>query len=251
MRRGTGRGRRRLRHAQCSEDGQDRRPGQPLGDGGLAPAGRRHRSRHPRRPVGVDRAVRRDGEPQAGGPRSNRRVRAWVRFLDLPRHRQPGRRRGGQSGNPRVLEGNGEQRVAFSSAVLGGERGGILLAPDFEAAIAFVNDYAPEHLEILGRDPFGYLGRIVNAGEILLGENTPLPLGNFVLGPNAVLPTSGQARTCSPLSVFDFLKRSSVGYVTAAGYPELARHAQVLATYEGFDGHANAVSPLREKARSA
>jgi histidinol dehydrogenase len=142
----------------------------------------------------------------------------------------------------------GEQRVQFSSAVLGGPRGGVVLAPDFDQAIAFVNDYAPEHLEILGRDPFAYLGRIENAGEILLGEHTPVPLGNFVLGPNAVLPTSGQARTCSPLSVFDFMKRSSVGYVTAAGYPQLARHARVLATYEGFDGHANAVSPLREAA---
>jgi histidinol dehydrogenase len=143
----------------------------------------------------------------------------------------------------------GEQRVSFSSAVLCGPRGGIVLAPDFEAAIRFVNDYAPEHLEILARDPFEYLGRITNAGEILLGEHTPVPLGNFVLGPNAVLPTSGQARTCSPLSVFDFMKRSSIGYVTASGYPSLAKHARILATYEGFDGHANAVSELREKAR--
>jgi histidinol dehydrogenase len=142
----------------------------------------------------------------------------------------------------------GEQRVSFSSAVLGGPRGGIVLTADFDQAIAFVNDYAPEHLEILGKDPFAYLGRIVNAGEILLGEHTPVPLGNFVLGPNAVLPTSGQARTCSPLSVFDFMKRSSIGYVTASAYPGLARHARVLATYEGFDGHANAVSSLREKA---
>ncbi len=142
----------------------------------------------------------------------------------------------------------GEQRVSFSSAVLGGPRGGIVLAPDFDQAIAFVNDYAPEHLEILGNDPFAHLGRIVNAGEILLGEHTPVPLGNFVLGPNAVLPTSGQARTCSPLSVFDFMKRSSIGYVTAGGYPALARHAKVLATYEGFDGHANAVSSLRDLA---
>jgi histidinol dehydrogenase len=142
----------------------------------------------------------------------------------------------------------GEQRVGFSSAVLGGPRGGIVLAADFEQAIAFVNDYAPEHLEILGSDPFAHLGRIHNAGEILLGDHTPVPLGNFVLGPNAVLPTSGQARTCSPLSVFDFMKRSSIGYVTASGYPALAKHAKVLATYEGFDGHANAVSSLREKA---
>ncbi|MGH6934025.1 MAG: histidinol dehydrogenase [Dongiaceae bacterium] len=142
----------------------------------------------------------------------------------------------------------GAQRVSFSSAVLGGPRGGVVLAPEFDQAIDFVNDYAPEHLLILARDPFELLGRIVNAGEILLGEHTPVPLGNFVLGPNAVLPTSGQARTCSPLSVFDYMKRSSIGYVTAAGYPALARHAHVLATYEGFDGHANAVSGLRDGA---
>jgi histidinol dehydrogenase len=149
---------------------------------------------------------------------------------------------------PEYWQKMGEQRVSFSSAVLGGRRGGIVLTPDFDQAIAFVNDYAPEHLEILGKDPLAYLGRIVNAGEILLGEHTPVPLGNFVLGPNAVLPTSGQARTCSPLSVFDFMKRSSIGYVTASGYPVLAKHAKVLATYEGFDGHANAVSSLREMA---
>lgn len=144
----------------------------------------------------------------------------------------------------------GEERVAFSSAVLCGPRGGIVLATDFERAIEFVNDYAPEHLEILGRDPFACLGRIRNAGEILLGEHTPLPLANFVLGPNAVLPTSGHARTCSPLSVPDFMKRSSVGYVTASGYPTQARHARVLAAYEGFDGHANAISEVRDALRS-
>lgn len=142
----------------------------------------------------------------------------------------------------------GAQRVQFSSAVLGGARGGIVLAPDLDRAIAFVNDYAPEHLEILAEDPFDLLGRIDNAGEILLGQHTPIPLGNFVLGPNAVLPTSGQSRTNSPLSVFDYMKRSSIGYVTAAGYPDLARHAHVLAKYEGFDGHANAVSALRQQA---
>jgi histidinol dehydrogenase len=145
----------------------------------------------------------------------------------------------------------GEQRVQFSSAVLCGPRGGVVLAPDLDAAIDFVNDYAPEHLEILSSDPFALLGRIRHAGEILLGEHTPVTLGNFVLGPNAVLPTGGAARTGSPLSVFDFMKRTSVGYVTAAGYPALAAHARVLATYEGFDGHANAVSPLRDRARSS
>ena len=140
----------------------------------------------------------------------------------------------------------GEQRVAFSQAVLCGPRGGIVLAPDFDAAIAFVNDYAPEHLEILSDEPFAHLGRIENAGEILLGRHTPVTLGNFVLGPDAVLPTNRASITHSPLSVFDFMKRTSVGYVTAAAYPELARHARVLARYEGFDAHENAISPLRD-----
>ena len=140
----------------------------------------------------------------------------------------------------------GEQRVAFSQAVLCGSRGGIVLAPDFDAAIAFVNDYAPEHLEILSDEPFAHLGRIENAGEILLGRHTPVTLGNFVLGPDAVLPTNRASITHSPLSVFDFMKRTSVGYVTAAAYPELARHARVLARYEGFDAHENAISPLRD-----
>ena len=115
-----------------------------------------------------------------------------------------------------------------------------------DAAIAFVNDYAPEHLEILSKEPFAYLEKIVNAGEILLGEHTPLTLGNFVLGPNAVLPTSGAAKTASPLSVSDYMKSTSVAYVTKDGYGALAKQARVLATYEGFDGHANAVSELRE-----
>ncbi len=143
----------------------------------------------------------------------------------------------------------GPQRVAFSAAVLGGPRGGVVLARDWDEAVAFVNDYAPEHLQVHAAEPLAHLGRLKHAGEILLGSTTPIPLGNFVLGPNAVLPTSGWARTASPLSVFDFLKRTSVAYVTEAAYGELARHARVLATYEGFDGHANAVSELRDKAR--
>lgn len=140
----------------------------------------------------------------------------------------------------------GAQRVEFSQAVLCGPRGGIVVAPDFEAAIAFVNAYAPEHLEILSDEPFAHLGRIDNAGEILLGRHTPVTLGNFVLGPDAVLPTGRAAVTHSPLSVFDFMKRTSVGYVTAAAYPELARHARVLARYEGFDAHWNAISDIRD-----
>lgn len=140
----------------------------------------------------------------------------------------------------------GEERVRFSSAVLGGPRGGVVLAPDWNAAIAFVNDYAPEHLEILSHDPFADAARIMHAGEILLGPHTPITIGNFVLGPNAVLPTGGAARTASPLSVLDFVKRSSIGWVTPAAYAGLAETARTLARYEGFDGHAHAVSATRD-----
>lgn len=139
------------------------------------------------------------------------------------------------------------QRVNFTKAVLISSRGGILLAKDAAEAMAFINDYAPEHLQILSKEPRKYLPMIKNAGEILLGEHTPSTLGNFVLGPSHVLPTSGWAKTFSALSVHDFMKRTSVVEVTALAYPELARHAAVIARYEGFDAHANAVSDLRKK----
>jgi len=138
-------------------------------------------------------------------------------------------------------------RVEYSATVLCGPMGGVVLAADMAQAFDFINVYAPEHLQILSRDPWQYLGRIENAGEVLLGQHSPSTLGNFVLGCNAVLPTSGAAATVSPLGVMDFMKFMSVAYVTESGYPEMAEQAQVLATYEGFDGHANAVSELRQK----
>jgi histidinol dehydrogenase len=138
------------------------------------------------------------------------------------------------------------QRVEFSRAVLTGKCGGIILAESMADACAFVNEFAPEHLEILSTSPFDYLGDITEAAEILLGVHTPVSLGNFALGPNAVLPTSKGANTYGPLSVTDFVRRSSVGYVTAKGYPDMARAAHTLAVYEGFSSHANAVSEIRE-----
>ena len=139
-----------------------------------------------------------------------------------------------------------EQRVAFSKAVLTGRCGGIVLTSSLEESYRFVNDYAPEHLEILSTDPFAHLGHITEAAEILMGPHTPVSIGNFGLGPNAVLPTSRWARTYGPLSVTDFVKRSSIGYVTASAYPEFARHARTLARYEGFSSHEHAVSDVRK-----
>ncbi|MDX3927136.1 MAG: histidinol dehydrogenase [Shinella sp.] len=139
-----------------------------------------------------------------------------------------------------------EQRVAFSKAVLTGKSGGIVLTSSIEESYRFVNDYAPEHLEILSTDPFAHLGHITEASEILMGPHTPVSIGNFGLGPNAVLPTSRWARTFGPLAVTDFVKRSSIGYVTASAYPEFAKHARTLARYEGFSSHEHAVSDVRK-----
>jgi len=142
----------------------------------------------------------------------------------------------------------GEQRAAFSQTVLCGDRGGIVVADTMDDAIAFTNAYAPEHLQVHAKSPQDYLGALVNAGEILLGEHTPVCIGNFALGPNAVLPTNAAALTRSPVGVFDYLKTTSIGHVTAKGYERLAPFAKTFAQYEGFDAHALAVSDVRRKA---
>ena len=120
--------------------------------------------------------------------------------------------------------------------------GGIVLADSMQDAIDFVNEYAPEHLEVLVREPFAMLPRLKNAGEILIGPHTPFCLGNYCVGTNAVLPTGGFAHTFSCTSVFDFLKRTGVAYVTAEGYPSLSKTTRSLADFEGFPAHANAVT---------
>ena len=119
--------------------------------------------------------------------------------------------------------------------------GGIIITDSLEESIDFVNTYAPEHMEILTEKPFDILPKIKNAGEILMGEFTPITLCNFLLGPNAILPTGGFAKVCSSVSVFDFLKRSSVGYVTREGYLNVHEKAGLIATVEGFASHALAV----------
>ena len=139
----------------------------------------------------------------------------------------------------------GELRVGYSSTVLGGHSGGIVLARTPEEAYAFINDYAPEHLQIISKEPLEHLSKIRNAGEILLGEYAAGSIANYMMGPNCVLPTSGWARSHSALGVRDYMKFSTIGQMTRTGYHEMAPHTHRFATYEGFDAHANAVSGLR------
>jgi histidinol dehydrogenase len=150
---------------------------------------------------------------------------------------------------PELIANLGPERQGYIKAVLGGKCGGIVLAPSWDEAVRFTNDYAPEHLGILSVEPWQHLGSITDAGEILLGENTPMTIANFCLGPDCVLPTGGWARTFSALGVQDFMKRTSLGHITRAGFAEPARHARVLATYEGFEAHAQALSDIRERFR--
>lgn len=119
--------------------------------------------------------------------------------------------------------------------------GGVVIVDSIEQGVEFVNEYAPEHMEVMTKEPFVTLEKIKNAGEILLGDYTPVTLCNFVMGPNAILPTGGFAKTYSSVSVMDFLKRSSVGYVSKEGFERVRDHAYRIATVEGFDTHGLAV----------
>ncbi len=120
--------------------------------------------------------------------------------------------------------------------------GGIVLAANLREAVDFVNEYAPEHLEVQVREPFALLPELKNAGEILLGPYTPFCAGNYSVGTNAVLPTGGFAHTFSCTSVYDFLKRTGIAYLTAEGYASLSATTRHLADFEGFPAHANAVT---------
>ena len=149
---------------------------------------------------------------------------------------------------PRYWDKQSETLAGYSSTVLSGQRGGVVLAANAAEAYAFINDYAPEHCQVLSKTPYEHLAHIRNASEILLGEHAAGSIANYMMGPNCVLPTSAAARTHSPLGVHDFMKTCSVGHMTAGGYSEMAPHTHRFATYEGFDGHANAVSELRGEA---
>jgi histidinol dehydrogenase len=124
--------------------------------------------------------------------------------------------------------------------------GGVLLTRSLDESIRFVNDYAPEHLEVLTQEPFITLNRINHAGEILLGSMTPIPTANYCLGLNAILPTGGFARSFSSVSVWDFLKRSGIGYLSREGYAQLQGITATLADYEGFPAHAFAIRKRNE-----
>lgn len=146
---------------------------------------------------------------------------------------------------PELIDQLPPWRREFVNTVLA-KYGGVLLTESLEQSIQFVNDYAPEHLEILTNEPFVTLQKIQNAGEILLGSYTPIPTANYCLGLNAILPTGAFARSFSSVSVWDFLKRSGIGYLSREGYERLQATTARLADYEGFPAHAMAIRKRNE-----
>jgi histidinol dehydrogenase len=120
-------------------------------------------------------------------------------------------------------------------------RGAALIVRDLEEALELANQIAPEHLELDVADPARYLPMVRAAGAVFLGPMSPAPLGDYVAGPNHVLPTGGSARFASPLGAYDFLKRTSIIGASAAALARLAPEAARLARMEGLEGHARAL----------
>ncbi|MEJ2639174.1 MAG: histidinol dehydrogenase [Desulfosarcinaceae bacterium] len=119
--------------------------------------------------------------------------------------------------------------------------GALLVVPDLDTAIVAANAIAPEHLELVVADPFAHIGRLRHAGAIFVGPFTPEPVGDYVAGPNHVLPTAGTARFSSALSVEHFLKKTSLLHYAEDRFRREAKDIVTLAEIEGLDAHANAV----------
>lgn len=121
----------------------------------------------------------------------------------------------------------------------------IMLTRDMDEALMIANRFAPEHLELMVENPQKLLAGVRHAGAVFLGAYTPEALGDYLAGPNHILPTGGTARFSSPLGVYDFVKRTSFLSFSAAAFDRLSASAEHFARIEGLDGHANSISVRR------
>jgi histidinol dehydrogenase len=145
-------------------------------------------------------------------------------------------------------------RTRFSSAMIHGDQspvyspiaatscyGGAIQVPDMQAAVAFVNEYAPEHLQLAVAGPEALAADIRHAGEILLGQGTPFVAANFSVGIPNTLPTGGFARLSSGVTAHTYLKRSSLARLDGQALALLRPGVVALARHEGFPAHASAM----------
>jgi len=119
--------------------------------------------------------------------------------------------------------------------------GAVLIVKNLLEACRISNKLAPEHLELAVKDPWNLLPRIENAGAIFIGHISPVPIGDYIAGPNHVLPTGGTSRFSSPLGVYDFLKRSSLICLSPDGLKNLSPMAMRLARMETLEGHRQSI----------
>ena len=124
--------------------------------------------------------------------------------------------------------------------------GAIIVCESLTEAVDFANELAPEHLEVCCENPLEYIGKLDNAGSVFLGNYAPEPLGDYFAGPNHVLPTSGTARFFSPLSVDDFIKKSSFIYYTKDALLAAADDIIRIAETEELTAHANSIAVRRD-----
>ena len=137
-----------------------------------------------------------------------------------------------------------KRKIASTSL---GKFGIAILAKNRKEISEIVNQISPEHLEIYTRKPEIYLKSINNAGSVFLGAYSPEAVGDYLAGPNHVLPTSGTAKFSSGLSVYDFLKRQSVIRMSKRGIERLGPSVITLSKYENLHGHANSIKARIKK----
>ncbi len=143
---------------------------------------------------------------------------------------------------PAAIEQHLEKNPRAAIARTALERNGLIVwVPTLQDAVKVVNLRAPEHLEIITRDPENVAEGVKHAGAIFLGDGTPEPVGDYIAGPSHVLPTGGTARHASPLGVYDFVRRTSIVYYTRDRLFTDAQRIIALAESEGLFGHAEAV----------
>ena len=145
---------------------------------------------------------------------------------------------------PKVAAALERQLAALPRRAIAAEalraNGALIRVASLDDAVALANRLAPEHLELLVAVPAAVLPRVRHAGAIFLGRHTPEVVGDYVAGPNHVLPTAGTARFASPLGTEDFVKRSSVIEYSPGGLRDAAPHLRTLTRVEGLAGHGNA-----------
>lgn len=124
--------------------------------------------------------------------------------------------------------------------------GAIIVCESLTETVDFANELAPEHLEVCCENPLEYIGKLDNAGSVFLGNYAPEPLGDYFAGPNHVLPTSGTARFFSPLSVDDFIKKSSFIYYSKDALLAAADDIIRIAETEELTAHANSIAVRRD-----